>query len=397
MGDWKLGIYVHPDAVAATPDYAKRLVEVGGVDYFVLRSGYGLDYAGTMEKAVQIARDLKINVSLMIGSWWGGTEKVIEDLPSKSWESKNPMDMPGSPVDAKIIDKYQTMCRQFHPDSLCVTHARYRHPAYIDGLFNEGGEDPAYLDRMAAAGIPRDEVLAARASWEKAMGALGKDALLKASEKGMIEFLCELSQSDAVKRLAAFRRKTVYESLAIFRKAVTDCGVSFGANAYSPWGAEICGQDYEQGYVDTCDFVQPLLCYMEWHRYEPIAAWGRYGHQFAKVEEPVAVEASLNLLGLGGVLCPDSFHVLDTCLEGDKETVYSIVSKELKMCAPYASKPYKLQPVLRGDQWDWDMTDRLVDEAKALGIDSFVFMACEYLSKMPSPPINPGLPLSGWC
>ena len=396
MGEWKLGIYCHPDAVAATPDYAKRLAEDAGVDHFILRAGYGLDFAETMEKAVGIVRDLKANVCLMVGSWWGGTEKAVENLPSKSWESKNPMDMPGSSMDARIIEKYQTLCKQFQPDSLCATHARYRHPAYIDGIFDEGAGDPGYLDRMEAAGIPRREILAVRAAWEKAMGTLDKAALLRASEKGLIGFLCELSQSDGVKRLAAFRRDTVYRSMADFRKAVTDCGVSFGANAYSPWGAEICGQDYERGYVDTCDFVQPLLCYMEWHRYEPIAAWGRYISRFTGTDEATAIEAALNLFGLGGAVCPDSFAELDTCLEGSDEAVYSIVSREIAMCAPYATMPYKLQIVLRGKEWDWDVTDRLVAEGRAAGIGSFIFMGCDYLTRSKAPLINPSLPLSGW-
>jgi hypothetical protein len=399
--EFKLGVYCHPDAVAMTPDYAKRLVEEAGVDYFILRSGYGLGYAATMQKAAEIVRGMGVNLSLMVGSWWGGTDRPVENLPSKSWESKNPMDMPGSPIDALIIEKFQSMCNAYKPDSLCVTHARYRHPAYIDGIFDEGSRDAEYQARMIAAGIPRRDVLDARAAWEQAMGAMGdgavgEAALLKASEAGLIGFLCELSQSDAVKRLAAFRRSTVRSGLLAFRKAVTDCGVSFGANAYAPWGAGICGQDYDGAYAEACDFVQPLLCYMEWHRYEPIAAWGRYLHKHGKVGAAVAIEAAKNLLGLGGAVCPDSFEGLDTCAEGSDECVYSIVSKELGMCAPYVAKPYKLQPVLRGMDWGWDVTDRLVSEARAQGIDSFIFMGCDYLSKGSAPSINPSLPLSGW-
>jgi hypothetical protein len=224
---------------------------------------------------------------------------------------------------------------------------------------------------------------------------MDKASLQKISEKGLVECLCELSQSDALKRLVAFRRETVLNSLRAFRKAVTACGVSFGANAYSPIANEICGQDYMEAYAETCDFVQPLLCYMEWHRYEPLAAWGRYIRQHAKVDEPDAVEAAKNLFNLNGAICPDNFNEMDTCIEGGGESTYSIVSREIKMCAPYLPEPYKLQLVLRGKQWDWDVTDRLVDEARDLGFDSFIFTGCEYLLKDKSPAAA-APPLTGW-
>ena len=396
MSEWKLGIYCHPDAVSATPDYAKRLVEEAGVDHFVLRSGYDLSYPESQEKAVQVIRDLEAKVCFMVGTWWGGERKAIENLPYKSFESSMPMQMPGSAIDAQLIAKLQNLCNQFQPDSICMTHARYRHPAYLDGIFDEGREDQEYQVSMEAAGIPRSDVLSARASWEKAMGTLDNTSLIKASERGLIEFLCELSQSDAIKRLIAFRRKTVLQSLVTIREAVKKDGILFGANAYSPWGADLCGQDYNEAYSKISDFVQPLLCYMEWHRYEPIAAWGRYLHQYANADEPVAVEAAKTLFGLGGAICLDSFNELDACVEGNGEAIYSIVSKEIKMCRQYLSKPYRLQPVLRGRQWDWAVTGKLVEEAKALGMDSFIFSGCEYLLKGPAPAIAGMSATAGW-
>jgi hypothetical protein len=111
---------------------------------------------------------------------------------------------------------------------------------------------------------------------------------------------------------AVFALSTHYPTFRLlkFRKAVTDCGVSFGANGYSPFGALICGQDYEKSYVETCDFLQPLLCYMEWHRYMPIAAWARYIQQFSRVDEQIAIEAAQNLFFLSGTICPKNLKEL---------------------------------------------------------------------------------------
>ena len=397
MGDRKLGVYCQPAAIATTPDYAKRLVEEAGVDHFIIRSGYESVIPGAQEKAVQVVRDLKADVEFMLSTWWGSSNvKVIDNLPAKTWESRFPMDMPGAASDAKIISKLEDVCGKYHPDAICMTHARYRHPGYLDGIFDEGTGDAQYQSRMEAAGIPRRETLEARAAWEKAMGALDNQSLITAAEKGIVEFLCELSQSDALRRLLSFRRETVRESLLALRKTVTGYGAAFGANAYSPWGAELCGQDYDNVYSETCDFVQPLLCYMEWHRYEPLAAWGRYLNQYTKADMPTSIEAAKILFGLGGTVTPVSFDAFDTCLEGDMESIYSIVDREIAMCAPYTSKPYSLQPVLRGMQWDWSMTDKLISGGKALGIDSYIFVGCEYLTKGPSPLVDVGSTLVGW-
>jgi len=396
MKGMKIGIYCHPDSVAGTPDFAKRLVEEGGVDCFILRSGYDFTYPESQEKAVQIVRDLKAKLCFMVGSFWGGRPPVEGQTFSPSNESKAPMDMPGPVVDGELVAKYQRLCLTFKPDSLCVTHGRYRHPAYIDGMFNEGTNDEEYQARMTAAGIPQGDILTARSAWEKAFGSLDKESLLQVSQKGLIEFLCELSQSDAVKRLVAFRCDTIHQSISKYKKAVNECGVSFGANGYTPFGALICGQDYEKSYAETCDFLQPLLCYMEWHRYMLISAWARYIQQFLKIDESVAIQAAKNIFELGDTIIPDSLNEIDTFAEGSMESVYSIVSKEIQMCKPFVSKPYQLQPVLRGKDWDWTMTDKLVDEAKAIGIDSFVFMGCEYLVKGPVPDVKGSSPMSAW-
>jgi hypothetical protein len=278
-----------------------------------------------------------------------------------------------------------------------LTHARYRHPAYIEAIFDEAVNDAGYQERMRQAGIPRADMLAARAAWEQALGKLGKKELLAASEAGFVPFLCELSQSDALRRLTEFRRETIYDSVKAYRQAVTKYGVSFGSNAFSPWGSPVTGQDYDKTFSDLCDFIQPLLCYNEWHRFESIAAWGRYLALHTGIDdEPAVIQAAKNLFGLGEAICPDSLQELDTCLEGGSESVLSFSRIETKMCAQYLDKPYKLQIIYRGRGWDWDTTDQVLAEAREMGFDSFIFNGCEYLSRMPSPVIPSVLPGIGW-
>ena len=386
MKEGRLGIYVQPESVVAEPGYAKRLIQEAGVDYFILRSGYGLDFPSEVGEAVNIVRGLNAKVCLMLGAWWGrGSIKRLENLPSKSYESMYPMEMPGSSIDAKLVAKYEKACAQFKPESICISHGRYRHPAYLEGIFDEGSNDPEYLARMESKGIPRADVLSARASWEKAMGQADKETLFKYAENGLIEFLCSLSQSDAFKRLVAFRLETIHLSLRALSRAVKSHGVSFGTNAYSLIASEVCGQDYGDSYTENCDFVQPLFPYMEYHRYEPVAAWGRYILSHAKLDDPDAIEVAKRIFYLGDAIFPDNLKELDTCAEGDGKVIRSIVSKELKMCKPYLSRPYKIQPVFRGIQWDHAVTDNLVEEAKSYGMDSFIYMGCEYLLKEPAP------------
>ena len=385
MRNCKLEIHCQPDAVVTSPDYAKRLVEEAGVDGFILRTGYGLDYPKTISQAIQLLRDLSVKVSFLIGSWWGGEIREVENLPSKSWESKYPMDMPGSSKDEAIIDKYKTLCSRYHPDSVVLTHTRYRHPAYLDGIFCEGDGDPAYLSRMSSSGISRTEILSARASWESAIGKADINTLLSASENGLVSFLCELSQSDAVARLMDFRCRSVNDSMTRFRQVINDCGVPFGSNIYSPIASIICGQTYD-AYTAMCDFVQPLLPFMEYQRYEPLAAWARYLMTHSKMDEMNAILIARRLFYLGDTICPQSIKELDTCLEGDGKMVYAIMKKELSMCAPYLSGQAMIQPVFRGKGWDWNVTDELMDEARTLGINSFAFMGCEYLLRDTTPP-----------
>jgi hypothetical protein len=204
----------------------------------------------------------------------------------------------------------------------------------------------------------------------------------------LIGFLCELSQSDAIERLAVFRGEAVVGAYYEFRKAVKRFdGVAFGSNAYSPIGARICGHDYE-AFAETCEFVQPLLGYMEWHRFEPIAAWGRCLMKYARLDEASAVEAAKRLFYLGGAACPDSIAELDTCGEGNDRTVRAMVGRELELCTRYLSKPYQLLPVLRGIDWGKTVTDSLMEEVKRHQFTAVIFMGCEYLIA--------GEPSEGW-
>jgi hypothetical protein len=378
MKDWKLGIYVYTDAVVSAPDYAKRLVEETGVDHFIFRAGYGMDIPDSLGKAIEIVRNAKAQVCCMSGTWWGGTIKMLEGLQSKSYESRFPIDMPGSEIDAEIIAKLEKFCKEYKPDAVCLSHARYRHPAYIDAIFDDGSQDSAYLAHMEAAGVPLREVSEARAAWEKTLGASNKTSLLKAADGGLINFLSELSQSSAVKNFFSFRCETVTNSLRAIGKAAKRFeGIAFGSNVYSPIAAEFCGQDYSV-WTDIFDFMQPLFPYMEYHHFEPIAAWARYVQKYARLDDSDAIEIAKRLFYMGDTVVPSGIAELDTCGEGNDQQIRSVVEKGLRLTAPYLSESCKLLPILRGVEWGKAVTDILAEQAKSQ-FGSVIFMGCEYL------------------
>ena len=378
MKEWKIGLYTYPDAIAEEPDYAKRLVDAG-LDLFVVRTGYGSTYYDSLEEAVRIVRGLNTQICLLAGAFWGGVTVEIDNPPDKSNEIKWPMDLPGSAADAGIISHLRRLCERYKPESVCLTHARFRHPALIDGIFNECRQDPGYLARMEAAGVAWADVSAGRFAFEKALEAADEKALLKASEQGLIHFLDELSNSDIFERFFSYRCRSVTDSVREFSKAVKAFeGITFGINTYSPTGARICGQNFDD-FVDICDYLHPLLGYMEWHRYEPIAAWGRYLLRHARLNEAVAVEIAKRLFFLGGTFCPDSFAELDTCGEGGDRNVLSVVRAELKMCEKYAAKSYQIMPVIKGKVWSKPVIDSLLDDIGLSPFGAFVLQGPDYL------------------
>ena len=385
MKDWKIGLYAHPDAIVEEPDYAKRLVDAG-LDLFIVRTGYGPNYFDSLDDAVQIVRDLNAQICFLSGAFWGGKVIPVENPPDKSNEIKWPMDLPGSTADAGIVSHVQKLCGQYKPESVCLTHARFRHPALIDDIFDGYRKDTAYLARMEAAGVLWEDVSAGRADFERALASADEKALLNASEQGLIRFLGELSQNDIFERFFSYRCRAVTASLREFSNAVKAFdGITFGINAYSPTGAMVCGQDYDD-YDNICDYLHPLLGYMEWHRFEPLAAWGRYMHRHARLSEATAVAIAKNLFYLGDTTCPDSFTALDTCGEGSDRDILSVVGTELKMCAKYATKPYQMMPIIKGKTWSKSVIDTLIREIDELPFNAFVLQGPDYLL--------PGIPRS---
>ncbi|MCL2122400.1 MAG: hypothetical protein FWH28_09150, partial [Clostridiales bacterium] len=252
-----------------------------------------------------------------------------------------------------------------------------RHPAHIEGIYHDGDDDPAYLARMEAAGIPYAKVVEMRSAVEQAIGKMDKASLLKAAESGLIPFLGELAQNDIPKRLFAFRRETVREGYRRLEKVVRSHGVSFGTNAYPPFAVDATGQDYGD-FEETCDFVQPLQSYIEFQRLMPIAAWGRYIGQLARLDDVSAIAVSRTLLRLGDAVCPDTIKELDTCGEGDDATIRSILKVEFEMLHQLLPKSYPILPVLRGKDWSRSVIDEYTAEAKRL-FGAYVLMGCDYL------------------
>ena len=373
---FRLGAYVQPDFVAANPDYVKRLRDKTGMDLFILRTGYGKDVLPFLEDAIRIVRDEGAQVWFLAGGYWGQSA-VTSRSPYKSFESLQLMHFPGPEIDAEITGHLKTVCGQYKPDAVCMTHVRYLHPAYMAGLFDEDCEDEPYLARREAAGVSRSAVNRALADAEQALAASDRQGLLALARKGLVGFLCELAQSDLPARYFAFRCGAVNHTLRQCRELVKSMGIAFGSNSYSPVGAEVCGEDFA-AMADSCDFLNPLLGNMEWHIFEPIAAWARYLGLHTRLDERSAIEASKRLFYLGDTLCPDSLEELDSCGESRDEVICSMVSAQMRLCARAAPYPGWMMPALRGG-WSKAVNDRLMEEARDLSFGAVIALhGCDY-------------------
>jgi hypothetical protein len=234
---------------------------------------------------------------------------------------------------------------------------------------------------MELAGMTYAAIADGRIRFERALAASDKANLLKVSEQGLIRFLDDLSENDIFERYFAYRCRTITESVHKFSKTVKSFdGITFGTNAYSPIGARIVGQNYNE-YDGIYDYLQPLLGYTEWHIYEPIAAWGRYLCRHAGLNEAVAVEIAKRLFCLGDTICPDNFAELDSAGEGNDRSAHSMFSAELKMCEEFTARPYKITPIIRGKTWSKTFTDDVIHEIGQSPFNAYVFQGPDYLLK----------------
>lgn len=389
----KRGIYVSPTAVTAHPDYARRLRGESGIGVFLLRAGFDpRAEAADLEPAADTARRLGAEVWVLLGTWWGHGTAAADDrmvaafgpdlaLSSPAHESQWAMSTPGGPVDGHISAAIDRLCGRLAPEAICLTHARYRHAADIAGLF-ETGPGP-FAERMAAAGLHADGVAAA---WRNALDALQRltpAKLLEATRTCTVpQLLDALAGSTAFTSWFRLRAAVIEASLRSFRRVVP-AGILFGQNAYVPSSAVLVGQDYG-AMGGLCDFVQPLLGYVEWHVRQPVAAWARL--LLAKVRglaEPQAVRAAASLLGLGGAALPGRVDSLIEPGEGRASDIESVVRGLLPVARRSQAGGLAVMPVLRGSGWPAGLATRMASEVEAAGFEGVFFQGTQELAGTP--------------
>lgn len=376
-----LGVYASPDAVVAQPDYARRLVGEAGVNQFVLRAGFDPANANpVLGKATEILRGLEVDVLFLAGTWWGGTEGPA--VPG-AHESRFPATMPGSDTDDLICRSLETMCTAAKPDGVCVTHSRYRHPAYIDGVFDVG--DAVYQKQMAAFGVEPDALKSAVDAFFARLSGLpaGKVQALSAS-RDLIAFLDAVAGTTAFADFFRFRCAGIETAMKRFRETVLAAGAKrFGSNAYSPIAARLCGQDYA-ALGNVFDFIQPLLGYMRWHVLQPVVAWAEQFGRRGGMDPKQAALLSARLFRLETAMPPEA--VVPGEDEGSSCLVRDVVTRELELVAK-AGLRCAASPVLRGkDDWERAVTDELRRRSDA-GFAGTVFQGCGYLV---APATHPG-------
>ncbi|HET8985840.1 MAG TPA: hypothetical protein VFN03_08790, partial [Trueperaceae bacterium] len=164
---------------------------------------------------------------------------------------------------------------------------------------------------------------------------------------------------------------------------------SFGTNASGPGSAFECGQDYT-ALVGQCDFVQPLLGYIDWHVMQPINAWQDFltarVHGLATRD---AAAISATLFGLGdGSLSSYSSVLAPGHEEGTPEGIQQVVLRQLDLLEAKGLPLTALLPVLRGRDWPTDVTRSLAQLTDARGFGGVVYQGATALA---SP-----VPVEGW-
>lgn len=359
------GLYADAGAIADAPDYARRLVGDGGVNAFVVRTGFDPGaVTPRLDDAVAVLRTLPVRLLFLVGTWWGeGLEpapgwrmrpaaRASGFKPGPAHEARWPMLAPGPETSEAIGQRMSELCRRFAPEGICLTHARFHHAADMPGLWATG-ETPSFSKRMDAAALTAEKLMQAFMAAETRLAAMSAESVVAAADCGELGlFLDGLAESDVFTRWFDLRCEivagTVGELLEPLRAAFPR--IEFGANAVGPLFSRASGQDYTRLAAEI-DFIQPLLGYVEWHVAQTVRQWARWLRCAApQLSETNAVRAAGALFGLGA----DESAPLaqETAGEGSPEFVSAIVRRQIGACERSGGfRRESIHPVLRGKEW----------------------------------------------
>ena len=404
--DMTRGVYLDPAAVARDPDYARRLADAG-VSIFLLRTGFNPQHAAPeLERAITVAEGLGAVVWLLAGTWWGhgianGAEMMAlseglqrladQDLLGHypAHEEQWPMWVPGGSADAIIGANLEQLGRRWNPRGICLTHARFRHPASIRGLFETApgwreSIQPGDWERVVAGlrGI-NPQQFADLSTRHDLIGALDHLAHRGGARRGPSMSLHAPFRSWFSTR-SDRQHTAVVRLLETARRAGGDQLLA-GTNAIAPHAAVLSGQHYSD-LAAHADFIQPLLGYMGWHVFQCGAAWARLVRTFIPgLTERDALAGVWRLFGFDPRHLPHSEAEMDG--EGDATTIHQTVTALLDRVLN-SCPAQRVMPVLRGHDWPPPVTRALEERARSAGCPVVFYQGTTLLAGPP--------PAVGW-
>lgn len=390
------GVYASPAAVVAAPDYAGRLVGSHGVNSFVLRTGFNPSKVDPdLNAAVGIVRNLGAEVVLLVGTWWGEglsgdhlvmrpTVHLLDYDADLAHESRWSMLTPGQETHSVIARQLADLSEQFQPDAICLTHARFKHAADLNSLF-EIGSGSHFSSILADAGLTMEDLHMAVTTMKGSLGRLSTADLDAMIGEGQPErLLDQLAESNVSSRWFELRRRLILNSLSDLRLVVADVDTSirFGCNAVGPLFSRLSGQDYAD-LLRTVQFVQPLFGYTRWHVLQPLVVWGQFLRTFvADLDESFSRRFACRLFGLPeGLLERHPLNLLGSD-EGPANLIREVVHCQGALLAKVAGKHLPLcQPILRGQDWPDELISELAEKLGEEEIGGVFFQGSAHLAR----------------
>jgi hypothetical protein len=378
------GLYVSAEALAQAPDYARALVEEHGVGLFVIRTGFD---PGTpcphLDEAVSAIARLGVSFQFLVGTWWGeglsgsgetmtAANHLLDYDTSLAHEVQWPMVAPGGEDDRSVRETIGTLCTRYSPSGICLTHARFKHAADINSLFEIAGGP--FGEAMAAAGITRPLLTSMLRTLEQRLRGISAET---APGTTLIEFLDAVTESDLFSRWFGFRCGQVAAAVAGVFEPIRQRhpAVKLGTNAMGPRFSRLSGQDYHQ-LAASCDFVQPLLGYMRWHVLQPIYAWATLLREKSGTLDPrAALALSARLFGFEPAELALDWDQRNQPDEGDEAAIVTMVRRQLDALGGFP--PAKVAPVLRGHGLSPRTTKTLIAISQGHGFPTILFQGSD--------------------
>lgn len=360
----KRGIYIAPSEIINSVNYVHKLID-NEFKIFLLRTGFNpLYFDPIISQAIEIVKKSDAEIWLLVGTWWGDNfspdsdimklPKDLEYLNAKGFfgnysahESQWKMLAPGNYSDTLITDNINEKINLWNPHAICLTHARFRHPAYIQGLFEI---TETWINSISGT------------SWKKIIHKLknlsSHELLYLSKNNNLITFFDLLHDSDIFSQWFLFRNNQITLSLKKILKGIKEVNQTLlvGTNAIGPHTSNLSGQNYQE-LIKIFDFIQPLFGYIEWHIFQCICAWGNFLQATTQLSNEICYQIAWQLFEFAPDLTSNTplFPLNENLMqsEGDEEIIKSLVHQSLNH-PQIREIQSNLIPVIRGSEWSKD-------------------------------------------